>query len=114
VAAVRAETLAADPTHRGRWPALTARAVADLAGLIELAMPLLAMGGWLVAWKGASVAGELPAARRAAEALGAAPPEIVAAPIPGAADHRLAFVRKAAPTPPGYPRDPAARRRRPW
>jgi 16S rRNA (guanine527-N7)-methyltransferase len=114
VAAVRAEALAADPAHRGRWPALTARAVADLAGLVELAMPLLAIGGWLVAWKGASVADELSAARRAAEALGAAPPEIVAAPMPGGADHRLVFVRKAAPTPQDYPRDPAARRRRPW
>ncbi len=43
-APVRAEALAADPRHRGRWPAVTARAVAGLADLVELAVPLLAPG----------------------------------------------------------------------
>ena len=43
-AAVRAEALAADPRHRGRWPAVTARAVAPLAELVELSFPLLAPG----------------------------------------------------------------------
>ena len=38
-APVRAEALAADPRHRGRWPAVTARAVAPLADLVELAVP---------------------------------------------------------------------------
>ena len=42
VAATRAEALAADPRHRGRWPAVTARAVGGLAELVELAFPLLA------------------------------------------------------------------------
>ena len=50
-AAVRAEALAADPRHRGRWPAVTARAVARPADLVELAFPLLAPGGCLIAWK---------------------------------------------------------------
>ena len=50
-APVRAEALAADSRHRGRWPAVTARAVASLADLVELAFPLLAPGGCLVAWK---------------------------------------------------------------
>ncbi len=40
-AAVRAEALAADSRHRGRWPAVTARAVAGLGELVELAFPLL-------------------------------------------------------------------------
>ena len=50
-AAVRAEALAADGRHRGRWPGVTVRAVAGLAELIELAFPLLEPGGTLVAWK---------------------------------------------------------------
>ena len=50
-AAVRSEDLAADPRHRGRWPAVTARAVAALPELVELAVPLLAPDGVLVAWK---------------------------------------------------------------
>ena len=50
-APVRAEALAADRRHRGRWPAVTVRAVASLGDLVELAFPLLAPGGVLVAWK---------------------------------------------------------------
>ena len=51
VAAVRAEALAADRRHRERWPAVTVRAVAPLAELVELAFPLLVPGGLLLAWK---------------------------------------------------------------
>ena len=40
-AAVRAEALAGDGRHRGQWPAVIARAVANLADLVELALPLL-------------------------------------------------------------------------
>ncbi len=69
-AAVRAEALAADPRHRGRWPAVTARAVAGLAELVELAFPLLAPGGCLVAWKRGDLTLELAAADRAIAALG--------------------------------------------
>ena len=65
-AAVRAEALAADPEHRGRWPAVTARAVAALPELVELAFPLLATGGCLIAWKRGDLAdgGRDRAARR--------------------------------------------------
>src|SRR6185369_17877151 len=37
----RSESLASNRADRGRWPAVTARAVAPLAELIELALPLL-------------------------------------------------------------------------
>jgi 16S rRNA (guanine527-N7)-methyltransferase len=114
VAATRAEALAHDAAQRGGWPGVTARAVAPLAELMELAMPLLSPGGSLVAWKGAALEGDLAAAVRAAAGLGSGPPEVVAAPVPGASGHRLVVVRKVAPTPPGYPRDPARRRRQPW
>jgi hypothetical protein len=33
--------------------------------------------------------------------------------VPGLQDHALAVIEKVAATPPQYPRDPAARRRRP-
>jgi 16S rRNA (guanine527-N7)-methyltransferase len=114
VAAKRAEALADDPGHRNRWAGVTARAVAPLAELLELAMPLLVVGGSLVAWKGAALESELAAAGRAAGHLGAAPPEVVEAPVPGGSGHRLVVIRKVAQTPPGYPREPAGRRRRPW
>jgi 16S rRNA (guanine(527)-N(7))-methyltransferase RsmG len=58
----RAETLARDPAHRERWPAVTARAVAALPDLVELAFPLLQRGGVLVAWKRGEIGSELAAA----------------------------------------------------
>ena len=114
VAATRAESLAADTSHRERWPAVTARAVAELGELVELAFPLLRQGGILVAWKRGDIRPELAAAQRAGDALGGALIEVEdvgAASLPG---HRLVIVTKLGPTPPAYPRDPAARRRRPW
>ena len=48
----RAETIGADPAHRGQHDLVTARACAPLPVLVELAMPLLRPGGKLLAWKG--------------------------------------------------------------
>lgn len=114
VAAVRAETLATDPAHRGRWPAVTARAVASLADLVELSFPLLAPGGVLLAWKRGDLVEEVGAARRAIEALGGGSMSSVAVYVTGLADHRLVVIAPRGHVPAGYPRDPAARKRRPW
>ncbi|MFI5226187.1 MAG: 16S rRNA (guanine(527)-N(7))-methyltransferase RsmG [Candidatus Limnocylindrales bacterium] len=120
VAATRAETLAADRHHRERWDAVTARAVGPLADLIELGLPLAAPGGAVIAWKRRTATGELgtdgelAAAERAADVLGGGRPRIVPIAVGGLADHVLVVVEKEAPTPAGWPRDPATRRRRPW
>ena len=114
VRAVRAETLASDATERGTWPAVVARAVGPLADLIELAFPLLRGGGRLVAWKRGDLTVELQTAGRAMGALGGGSLDEVDVGIPGIADHRLVVATKRGPTPASYPRDPAARRRRPW
>jgi 16S rRNA (guanine527-N7)-methyltransferase len=114
VAATRAETLAADPHHRGRWAAVTARAVSALAELVELGFPLLADGGLLVAWKRGDLDGELAAADRAIEALGGGRLEVVDPAVPGLPEHRLVLVTRTGSVPAAYPRDPAARARRPW
>jgi 16S rRNA (guanine527-N7)-methyltransferase len=116
VIAARAEDLARDRDQRGRWPAVTARAVARTADLIELAFPLLASGGSLIAWKRGDLAAELAAAHRAIEALGGGSIEVVDVRVDGLRDHRLVVATRASKgrIPDGYPRDPAARRRRPW
>lgn len=120
VAATRAETLAADRHHRERWDAVTARAVGSLADLVELGLPLAAPGGALIAWKRRAATGELgtdgelAAAERAAEVLGGARPRIEPVAVDALADHVLVVVEKVAPTPAGWPRDPALRRRHPW
>ena len=108
----RAEVLAADRAHRERWPAVVARAIAPLAGLAELALPLVARGGLLVAWKRRSLEVELAIARPVVAMLGGGPPRVVDTTVDGLQDHVLVVVEKIGPTPAGYPRDPAQRLRR--
>ena len=130
--ASRAEALAAG-RDRGAWPALTARAVAPLAHLIEVGLPLLRAGGVLVAWKrGAAedttgLGGELAAARRALAAIDPSAELTVGPPVGGAvgrarttailddiADHCLVLIERGRrPLDRIWPRDPAVRRRAP-
>ena len=113
-AAVRAEALARDPRHRGRWPAVTARAVGSLAELVELAFPLLEPGAVLIAWKRGDIDAELAAAEAAATALGGGTFEIRTVGVAGLDGHRLVLATARGRAPDTYPRDPAVRRRRPW
>jgi 16S rRNA (guanine527-N7)-methyltransferase len=114
IAAARAEELAGDARHRERWPAVAARAVGTLADLVELAFPLLLVGGSLIAWKRGDLDQELEGARRALVALGGGSIELRETAVSGLEGHRLVIVTKLRPTPPDFPRDPALRRRRPW
>jgi 16S rRNA (guanine527-N7)-methyltransferase len=131
VVADRAEAVGHDLAERGRWPLVTARAVAALSELVELAFPLLEPGGSLLAWKAgdpsddAGLGAEIDAANRAVHAI-AGGDVLVDAPIrdldpEGAfglapiADHRLIVVTRGnRPIDSVWPRDPAQRRRRPW
>ncbi len=113
VATARSEDLALGPDACA-WPAVTARAVASLADLVELALPLLAIDGRLVAWKRGDIDAELAAARRACARLGADLPLVRDSGLPALEGHRLVLIRKRYVTPAGYPRDPGQRRRSPW
>lgn len=113
-APVRAESLAGDARHRGRWPAVTARAVAGLAELVELAFPLLAPGGILVAWKRGDLAAELAAAEHAVTALGGGRLDVHPVHVSGLDAHCLVVATAHGRAPEAYPRDPGARKRRPW
>jgi 16S rRNA (guanine527-N7)-methyltransferase len=113
VATARAESLARG-SDRERWPVVTARAVAPLAELVELAFPLLMPGGRLVAWKRGDIAEELTAARRAVDAAGGGVLTVRDPGINELPGHLLVEIRKTGATPADLPRDPAVRRRRPW
>ncbi len=110
---VRAEALAFDGRDREQWPVVTARAVAPMAELVEVALPLVAPGGILVAWKGAAAEEELAAAGPALRALRAGPVRVLHAGVPGLDDHRLVVVPRHGAIDARFPRDPAERRRRP-
>jgi 16S rRNA (guanine527-N7)-methyltransferase len=93
---------------------VVARALATLAVICEYAAPLLAVGGALVAWKGAVPEEEALAGARAAEALGLEAGEVVRTePYAGSVAHHLHVYRKVRETPPGFPRRPGVAVRRP-
>lgn len=114
VAGARAEALAADPRHRGRWSVVTARAVAPLADLVELAFPLLAPDGCLIAWKRGESPDEARAAERAVAGLGGG--VLVRHPVgvAGLAGHVLVVATRTGTVPDAYPRATTQRKRRPW
>ena len=109
----RAESLARG-TGRGRWPAVAARAVGSLADLIELAFPLLAANGALIAWKRGDIQGELDTSRRAIDALGGGTLDVHDVHVNGLVGHRLVVATRTGAVPAAFPRDPGVRRRRPW
>jgi 16S rRNA (guanine527-N7)-methyltransferase len=108
----RAEELAADRRHRDRWPAVVARAVGSLAEVAEIGLPLVAPGGLLITWKRGDLGPEFSAAEAVLAALGGGPTSVVPTdPELGLDGHVLVVTTKVGSTPPGYPRDPATRRR---
>jgi 16S rRNA (guanine527-N7)-methyltransferase len=114
VVRARAEEVARNRHQRGRWPAVTARAVTSLADLVELAFPLLVDRGSLVAWKRGDITLELAAAHRAIEALGGGTVDVHDVAVDGLVGHRLVVVTRTGRVPDAFPRDPSVRRRRPW
>ncbi|CAN5624548.1 hypothetical protein BH23CHL8_BH23CHL8_09440 [soil metagenome] len=111
----RAEDLAEDAAHRGTWGVVTARAVGSLAEVVELGLPLLREGGWLVAWKRESETLALQAELRDAGPIlrltGGGRPGVVRVPASSLAEHRLVFVRKDRSTPATFPRLAGVRKR---
>ncbi len=111
VVADRSETLAG--AERGEHPLVTARAVGALPVVMELAAPLMAPDGWLVAWRGRRGPGDADAATAAAAELGLrGAPDIDVTPIPGASRH-FSLWTKVADTPWRYPRRPGMAAKRP-
>ena len=110
----RAETWA-EGGGRAAYEVVTARAVGRLATLGELASPLLAEGGVLVAWKGRRDPGEEAEAARA-EAATAMRPEAVLAvtPFPESRNRHLHVLRKSGSTPENLPRRPGVAKRKPY
>jgi 16S rRNA (guanine527-N7)-methyltransferase len=113
--AERAESLGRDPANRERHRIVTARAVGALPVLVELGLPLLAVGGRLIAWKGPMAASDDEALRgaRAGAQLGGSPPRIEPAGPAALGGHTLIIVDKVRPTAARFPRRPGDPGRRP-
>jgi 16S rRNA (guanine527-N7)-methyltransferase len=115
VVAERAETVGSDPAHREWYGLATARACAPLPVLVELALPLLRIGGSLVAWKGSLALDdeELVRGTTAARQLGGGDPRLVDPGLPALGGHRLVVIRKERATERRFPRRPGEPARRP-
>ena len=104
---MRAEEVGLLPRHRERYDWAVARAVANLNVLSEYLIPLVRVGGTMLAQKGESGPAEAQSAEKAMELLGGKLKQLIPVSLPGVADDRyLVVVSKVAATPPKYPRKP--------
>lgn len=100
----RAEEYAVD--KRGSFDVVTARAVARLQILCELALPLVSVGGKFIAMKGASGKEELSLAQNAISKLGGKVADMIEFELPEEKEKRLIIViEKIKDTPKEYPRN---------
>ena len=102
---LRAEDAARRPELREGFDLAVARAVAPMNALCEYLLPLVRVGGRMLALKGPGLDGELAAAENALALLGGEIERVAPLSIPGRDwDHRAAWIKKTAPTPEKYPR----------
>lgn len=100
----RAENYARGP-DRESYDIVVARAVAPLPVLFELSLPLLRLGGYLVAQKGKKATEETARAKEAADVLGGKIVDVKKIEPTGMGTERvLVLAEKIAPTPLKYPR----------
>ncbi len=111
VLARRAEDVGRDPRYRETFDVAVARAVAAMPVLAELCLPLVRVGGRLLAQK--TDKEDVSRARRAIDMLGGSLDEISLAPSVARGAGTVVVVSKVRPTPAGYPRRPGAAARKP-
>jgi len=103
----RAEEAGQDQRHREKYDWAVARAVANLNVLSEYLIPLVKLGGTVLAQKGESGPAEAQSAEGAMKLLGGKLKQLIPVHLPGVADDRyLVLVEKVAATPHNYPRKP--------
>ena len=101
----RAEDLGQQSAHREKYDWALARAVASMPILAEYLLPLVRVGGSILAQKGENAHAEAHSAEKAYRVLGGKLKHISKIILPGVADERyLVTVEKVAATPSQYPR----------
>jgi len=110
----RAETLGQAANYRERYDWAVARAVAILPVLAEYLLPLVRVGGSMLAMKGESGPAEAHSAEHALRVLGGHLRQLMPVTLPGVAEERyLVVIDKVAATPNGYPRKVGVPAKRP-
>jgi 16S rRNA (guanine527-N7)-methyltransferase len=111
VVARRAEEVGQNPVYRETFDLAVARALAPMPVLVELCLPLIKVGGRLLAQKTSTE--DVARAARAIETLGGALNRVAAAPSTARGAGTVVIVDKVRPTPPAYPRRPGVPNRKP-
>ncbi|HXN79058.1 MAG TPA: 16S rRNA (guanine(527)-N(7))-methyltransferase RsmG [Candidatus Dormibacteraeota bacterium] len=111
VLARRAEEVGRDPLYRESFDVAVARALAPMPVLAELCLPLVRIGGHLLAQK--TETEDVYGADRAIEVLGGVLNRVSAAPSGARSSGTVVVVDKVRPTPPAYPRRPGVPARKP-
>ncbi len=110
----RAEEVGRDPIHREQYDWALARAVVEMPALAEYLLPLLRVGGAMLAQKGEGAAIEVQASDAATNALGGEVRHLLPVELRGIAETRyLVVIDKVAATPEKYPRRPGMPKKRP-
>ncbi|MFC1517025.1 16S rRNA (guanine(527)-N(7))-methyltransferase RsmG [Candidatus Margulisiibacteriota bacterium] len=99
----RAENLAKDTNHRGKYDIALARAVSKVNILLELMLPFLKIQGKVVLYKGAAVGQELEQAKNSLKILGGELAKMEKFSI-GENKRSLILIKKVNDTPQKYPR----------
>jgi len=100
-----AEELGQNPVYRERFDWAVARAVAGLPVLAEYLLPLVRVGGGMLAQKGESGPAEAQTSEKALRILGGHLRKLEKVTLPGVVDERyLVIIDKKSATPPQYPR----------
>jgi len=101
----RAETLGQMSLHRERYDWAVGRAVAVMTVLAEYLLPLVKVGGKVLAMKGESGPAEAHAAEHAMRLMGGHLRQLIPVTLPAVVEeHYLVVVDKVAATPQSYPR----------
>lgn len=101
----RAENLGQDSSYREQYDWAVARAVAILPVLAEYLLPLVRVGGRMLAMKGESGPAEAHSSEQALKVLGGHLRQLMPVTLPGVVEERyLVVIDKVAATPMGYPR----------
>jgi 16S rRNA (guanine527-N7)-methyltransferase len=111
IVARRAEEAGHDPSLREAFDAAVARALAPLPVLVELCLPLVRVGGRLLAQK--TEAEDPTPARHAIEVLGGVLVAVRAAPSTARQAGTVVVIEKVKPTPDAYPRRAGVPARKP-
>jgi 16S rRNA (guanine527-N7)-methyltransferase len=111
VVARRAEEVGQDPLYRESFDVAVARALAPMPVLAELCLPLVRVGGRLLAQK--TETEDVAGAGRAIAAVGGELNRVVPAPSAARASGTIVIVDKVRLTPAAYPRRPGVPARRP-